>query len=382
MEDENHEPTNTQNTPPASNQNLIIGIVMGAVVLLLLLLIITQQLGKGSSKGNPEVAELRKKIEAEREANDKRRLASITGVTASPDALVDQIKSDTEALARLVNANAGDAAALRTAKADAATLFRANQDLTNQLTSARAAAQRADSLQRQLDELRRSAAGMVSQSEVGQLQSELELTKGERDRIQAELTLLRSQQQGMIAPSRLTDLQKELDDLYASNATLRRENQRLITELAGAKLFVTEEDLSPRAVALYRELKKIEDQDHRKRRDTYTLLNDQINAKVQESISFKTGSAEIAREHEAHLKDMAIQATPKSFFLVVGYASKSGDLQSNEELSSKRATRVASMVNYLKKEGQAVQAVYLGEGIRFGPEDAPNQVCEVWEIRP
>ena len=77
-----------------------------------------------------------------------------------------------------------------------------------------------------------------------------------------------------------------------------------------------------------------------------------------------------------------MQAPGNSFFLVVGYASTSGDSQTNEELFSKRATRVASMVNYLKKEGQGVQAVYLGEGTRFGPEDAPNQVCEVWQIRP
>ena len=79
---------------------------------------------------------------------------------------------------------------------------------------------------------------------------------------------------------------------------------------------------------------------------------------------------------------MALQAPENTFFLVVGYASPSGDSKTNEKLSSSRATRVASMVNYLKKSGQAVQAVYLGEGNRFGPTDGPNQVCEVWAIRP
>ncbi len=155
-----------------------------------------------------------------------------------------------------------------------------------------------------------------------------------------------------------------------------------MTELAGAKLFVTQDDLSPRAVALYRALKKIETEDHRTRRDTYAGFSQQIKANVRESINFKTGSAKVALEHEAHITDMIQNADPNSFFLVVGYTSTSGDSKNNEELSSRRATRVASMVNYRKGKTQGVQAVYLGEGKRFGPEDAPNQVCEIWEIRP
>lgn len=382
MEEDQQEPKTENTATPASNQNLILGIVMGAVVLLLVLLVISQQVGDNGDGENSETAKLLQKLEEQKAAMEKRRLASLTGVAANPESLVTQIKADTDALARLVNTSQGDAAALRTARSDASALARSNQELTTQLAQYRTAAQRAESLQRQLEQERQARAGMVDQNQVTQLRSELDLSQSEVDRLQSEMQKLRSQQSGMIDPNTYALLKSELDEMRKSNTALRIENQRLISELAGAKLFVSQEDLSPRAVALYRELKQLEDQDHRKRRDAYAELQNRIKATVQESIAFKTGSATIAREHEAHLKDMAVQANENSFFLVVGYASTTGDSLSNEELSSKRATRVASMVNYLKKEGQAVQAVYLGEGTRFGPENAPNQVCEVWEIRP
>lgn len=383
MEEEHQEPKTNQSATPASNQNLIIGIVMGAVVLLLLLLVISQQFGGNDDSGvNSEAAELRRKLEEEKRDMERRRFVSLSGVAVDPEVLVTQIKTDAEALARLVNSTQGDAAALRTAQADASALARSNQELTNQLAQYRAAAQRAETLQRQLDQERQARSGMVDQSQVTQLRSELELAQSEVTRLQEELQKLRSQQTSMIDPNTFALLKAELDQTREANANLRHENQRLITELAGAKLFVTQDDLSPRAVALYRELKKLETMDHRERRSIYEQLKTQVKASVEETISFKTGSANINPEHEVHLKDIAVQAPDTSFFLVVGYASTSGDSQANEELSSKRATRVASMVNYLKKEGQGVQAVYLGEGTRFGPEDAPNQVCEVWEIRP
>lgn len=387
MEEENQpspDPQSQEKTPSSSsNQNLIIGIVMGAVVLLLILLVISQQMGQSGGKPeNSELAELRDKIEEERRLNEKLRLSGLPGASLDPEALVSQIKADTEALARLANKSAGDAAMLRTARADASALRRMNEDLRTELEQNRAAAAQVEDLKRQLKQARDSSQRMVSQSQFDQIKSELDLVKANRNRLQDELTDLRGQQQNMVDGNTYALLKSELEELRETNRTLRIENQRLITELNGAKLFVTKEDLSPKAVALYRGLKAIEDEDHRRRREIYDTFAQQLKAEVQESISFKTGSAAIAREHETHLKAVTSDAPANSFFLVVGYASPSGDSQTNEELSSKRATRVASMVNYLKKEGQAVQAVYLGEGTRFGPEDAPNQVCEVWEIQP
>ncbi|MDB4713160.1 OmpA family protein [bacterium] len=358
---------------PSSNQNLILGIVMGAVVLLLLLLVITQQFNKsGGHQEDSEVAELRKNLEEQKQKSEQLRIAGIPGVTGDPQALVAQIKNDTEALARLVNSSASDAAALAAA----------NADLRNERDQYQVDAARAADLQRQLEQARSASAGKVSQSEYDRLRAELDTAKAESGRLRTQMAEMQNKNQGMIDANTYALLKAQLDDSIAEIARLRAENQRLMTELAGAKLFVTQDDLSPRAVALYRALKKIETEDHRARRDTYATFSEQIKANVRESINFKTGSTQIALEHEAHIEDMVKSADPNSFFLVVGYASTSGDSKNNEELSSRRATRVASMVNYHKGKDHEVQAIYLGEGKRFGPEDSPNQVCEVWEIRP
>ena len=377
-EHQKSEPTVT----PSSNQNLIIGIVMGAVVLLLLLLVITQQFNKGGNSGeNSQVSELRKQIKEQQVRNESLRLSGMPGVTQNPEILVTQIKSDTEALARLVNANASEAASLQAARDRAAILDRRVIDLEDQVRTYSAAASRVSQLEADLNAARQASAGMVNRTELDRLRGELDLAKAERDRLKTELTQLRGQNLNMVDPNTYALTKSQRDELLAENLRLRDENQSLIAELAGAKLFVTQDDLSPRAVALYRALKKIEGESHLARRETYSTFSQEIKANVREEISFKTGSAQVALQHEAHIEEIVKNAPANSFFLVVGYASTSGDSLNNEELSSQRATRVASMVNYSKKEGQAVQAVYLGEGKRFGPEDPPNQVCEIWEIR-
>ena len=382
MSEENEDPQAQSSTvTPASNQNLIIGIVMGAVVLLLLLLVISQQLNKNLEPvENKEIAALKKDLEDRKSRNEALRYASVPGVGQSPDALVTQIKSGTEALARLVNASASDAAMLQTAQENARLLSNRVTDLENQLRQTQADATHARSLESELNAARQAANGMVSKSQVDSLRDQLALAKNDRDGFQTEITQLRAKEGTMVDANAYALLKAEVDQLRKDNALPSdgiHQNENVL-----AKLFVTKDALSPRAVALYRELTRIEPEDHRARLQTYTRIDTQLKAGVGEAITFKTGSSDIALEHETHIKEMASAAAPNTFFLVVGYASPSGDSKTNEELSSQRTTRVASMVNHLKKEGQAVQAVYLGEGNRFGPDDAPNQVCEIWQIRP
>ena len=382
MSEENEDPQAQSSTvTPASNQNLIIGIVMGAVVLLLLLLVISQQLNKDLEPAeNKEIAALKKDLEDRKSRNEALRYASVPGVGQSPDALVTQIKSGTEALARLVNASASDAAMLQTAQENARLLSNRVTDLENQLRQTQADATHARSLESELNAARQAANGMVSKSQVDSLRDQLALAKNDRDGFQTEINQLRAKEGTMVDANAYALLKAEVDQLRKDNALPSdgiHQNENVLP-----KLFVTKDALSPRAVALYRELTRIEPEDHRARLQTYTRIDTQLKAGVGEAITFKTGSSDIALEHETHIKEMASAAAPNTFFLVVGYASPSGDSKTNEELSSQRTTRVASMVNHLKKEGQAVQAVYLGEGNRFGPDDASNQVCEIWQIRP
>jgi outer membrane protein OmpA-like peptidoglycan-associated protein len=68
--------------------------------------------------------------------------------------------------------------------------------------------------------------------------------------------------------------------------------------------------------------------------------------------------------------------------LAIGYASETGNVDSNRELSSARATAAAELFSGIKRPGQLVQAVYLGQTDRFSsriPER--NQIVELWRIR-
>ena len=68
--------------------------------------------------------------------------------------------------------------------------------------------------------------------------------------------------------------------------------------------------------------------------------------------------------------------------LAIGYASETGNVDSNRTLSSDRATAAAQLFSSVKRPTQLVQAVYLGQTDRFSsriPER--NQIVEIWRIR-
>ena len=76
--------------PSSSNQNIVMGIVMGAAILLLLVLVITKKFNtSGNNVTDPSVAELRKELDAQKKKSDQLRFA---GVSEDPQALVFQIK--------------------------------------------------------------------------------------------------------------------------------------------------------------------------------------------------------------------------------------------------------------------------------------------------
>ncbi|MFT6182306.1 MAG: mannitol-specific phosphotransferase system IIBC component, partial [Akkermansiaceae bacterium] len=168
VENEDHQ--TQSNVTPASNQNLIIGIVMGAVVLLLLLLVISRQMHKNEeSKESKELTQIKQEINERKARSEALHYADIAGVTQNPDALISQIKSDTEALGRLVNASASDAAMLRTAQDRASAMSRRNTDLENQLRQDQAAASRVAGLEAELARARQSLAGAVDKGSADSL---------------------------------------------------------------------------------------------------------------------------------------------------------------------------------------------------------------------
>jgi outer membrane protein OmpA-like peptidoglycan-associated protein len=79
---------------------------------------------------------------------------------------------------------------------------------------------------------------------------------------------------------------------------------------------------------------------------------------------------------------MVEQVEEGDLIFVVGYASTTGNAESNRVLSSDRATAAAQAVSAVKRPGQMVQAVYIGQTTRFGGSSPErNQICEIWHIK-
>jgi len=171
--------------------------------------------------------------------------------------------------------------------------------------------------------------------------------------------------------------------LRKQNDELRRQIQELQTKIDFSKLFVKSYDqLPPKAQKLYNELKGLEGFDAQKLSGAYTKIANELSAETLQQVKFATGSSILNFADQTKIKGMLDTTNDTDYFLVVGYASKTGGAVSNEKLSAKRATAVASVVNQLKRQGQDVRAVYLGQTDRFSAtNNADNQLCEIWKIK-
>jgi outer membrane protein OmpA-like peptidoglycan-associated protein len=115
----------------------------------------------------------------------------------------------------------------------------------------------------------------------------------------------------------------------------------------------------------------------------YSKLGVDLGANVLHALDFATGSSALSEEDMKRLDLIIAEEIPDGdLALIIGYASETGDADSNQKLSSDRATAAAEYYASRKRPGQKVQAVYLGQTDRFSsrvPER--NQICEVWRIR-
>jgi outer membrane protein OmpA-like peptidoglycan-associated protein len=142
------------------------------------------------------------------------------------------------------------------------------------------------------------------------------------------------------------------------------------------------DELPAAAKALFAELAKCETLSGAELRAEYEKINQTIRARVVDTIAFQTGSSRINLDKVDETR-LAVQASGQgSFFLVVGYASKTGNFDTNRKLAADRATALASVVDQSKMGTQRVSAVFFGQTDRFSSSDPlKNQICEIWEIR-
>lgn len=151
---------------------------------------------------------------------------------------------------------------------------------------------------------------------------------------------------------------------------------------APRKLFAdSATDLYPMAQGLFQGLNELEDKADLEISAAYNRFASQYSATFLKEIRFPAGSSQLNPADKLALGDALSSLPEGSMILVVGYASVTGNADGNRQLSSDRATVVASNVEMAKPGNQAVQAVFLGQTKRFSsriPER--NQVCEVWQI--
>ena len=378
-EDFNPPPQNSgSNVTPSSNQNLIVGLIMGAAILLLLFLVITNQNNNNNSNtsSSDEVSELKDRLADLRRNEGTVPPQQNLGAGAStygvdPMKLAEEISTEANTLAGLIGDFSSTVqqkdALLQTARDTEALLNRRIQDLQRQMNDLSSSAAEAVTMRQELESLRTLYANAQRQIE--------ELRKRPDAATMEELRRQNDELRARVLA---------MGDLETDNLKLREENRSLRSRLDRSQLFVEDANTLPDvAKRLFRELERLEDYDPAQLAKQYLEIDQQLGAKPLRSINFATGSSQLTPEKVGIIKNDLENTHPGAFLLVVGYASTIGDQNANRKLSSDRATAVASQVNFDKKSTQEVRAVFLSETNRFSKEQAPlNQICEIWEIRP
>ena len=170
-------------------------------------------------------------------------------------------------------------------------------------------------------------------------------------------------------------------DIATKNGEITKLNAQINQLKAAKNVFVKSSDDLPKvAQGLYTDLKALEGNSPDQVKDAYTQYLAKHNATSKLRVKFGSGSSAISAADQAKITQLTQAAGENAYFLIVGFADKSGTAASNEKLSSKRSTNVAKQLGSKTKGFQAAQAVYLGQTDRFGPA-SENRVVEIWEIK-
>jgi len=175
-----------------------------------------------------------------------------------------------------------------------------------------------------------------------------------------------------------------IGEITAERDQLRARVAELESQLSQATLFASSEsELLKDAVALVRSLRELENKSDSDINTAYSQFVTKLGSTRLGNIDFPTGVSDIAPELHEKIAQFQMEAPDNALLLVVGYASETGNVDGNRTLSSERATAVARVLDQVKKPGQRVQAVYLGQTDRFGSKfPERNQISEVWQIIP
>ncbi len=227
---------------------------------------------------------------------------------------------------------------------------------------------------------------LVGASDIEILRRDLMDVKAQRDALSAELKEVREKMRTMsagVSADDYADLKRRFEETLRAKEFFEARVRDLEGDLKQAKLFARSEDeLLPAAVELFRSLRQLEGKTDSEISTAYSSLGVKLGANVLHTLNFATGSSELPPLDDQKVRDFVAAIPDGDLLLAIGYASTTGNVNSNQTLSSDRATAAAQAITEVKRPEQFTQAVYLGQTNRFSsriPER--NQLVEIWHIR-
>ena len=361
--------------------NAVVSLLFMILAMLIVLAVTVLRKGKGDGGDaiDPTVAAIKADVEARRSELNRQRiamgLAPLEGASEPVEEIAKRLRADADALAgisgKFQSMLADKDSELGRANAETLRLEKLRQDVS--LENAR--------LQ---NELQRA---LLASAESDRLKTLLSDAQSQRDAISRELAATKEELAllgSAVSEDEFADLRRRYEETLRAKEFYEDRVRELEAAAPKADLFAESVDeLLPAAVELFRRLRKLEGMKDSDLTTEYSKLGVDLGANVLHALDFATGSSVLSEEDMRRIDLIIAEEIPDGdLALIIGYASETGDADSNQKLSSDRATEAAEYYASRKRPGQKVQAVYLGQTDRFSsrvPER--NQICEVWRIR-
>jgi outer membrane protein OmpA-like peptidoglycan-associated protein len=355
-----------------------LGFVIVALLGVLIVMGFKSGLLRRSDSAATDLVTLKSEIEARRNELNRQRLSMglspLAGNSEPIEAIAKRLKSDTDTLVSL----AGRFQEMLAEKD--AELIAKNSEILHSEQTRKALTDENARIQSDLQH------ALVQGAEAASIRGDLASIKSQRDALSTELADNKAKLNTMgagVSAAEYADLKRRFDEAEHAKKFFENRVKELEGQANKIKLFASSEtELLPAAVELYRSLRGLEGQTDSDMSTVYSGLGVKLGANVLQTLRFPTGFSKLAPADELVIKNLVKELPDGDLLLVIGYASKTGNIDSNRKLSSDRATAVAELYSSAKRPEQFVQAVYLGETDRFShkiPER--NQLVEIWRIR-
>ena len=241
------------------------------------------------------------------------------------------------------------------------------------------------SSQTELDDLKKKYATLNSHGDLSTLEEKFTKLQDKHNKTQTKIGILEAQltqKNAEVAHSaKFMNADRKLQALInTKNSEIASLRAQINQINAASNLFVESTDKLPKnAKNLFTRLKDLEGSTTAEQQKAYKTFLAKHKATALNRISFEDGKTDLSTADLSKIKEITKTNNPNSYFLVVGYADKTGDAAKEKSLSTKCASNIASELNKNKKGFQVAQAIYLGQTTRFG-EPKENRTVEIWLI--